>query len=499
MPALRLSVHALLIAASLAACGHDITSGPRAKTPRSNGAQRVTAPAPEESPDVRVADAVRRELEVDAAVDAERISVAVNEGVVELSGVVPHLLMAAAAISRAETVHGVRTVIDRMELARDGLDDDVVRARVEAALDADPAIEILAPSVRVIDGVVTLRGRVPSLADRQLAEQIARAVRGARDVVSQIEIRADPRADAEVLDAVQHALRADRWVDEWLLEVEVDDGVVAMRGVQPTAAAKRRAVNAAWVAGVRDVDATLVAVEPELAPAQRRPPEGYAYPDDAEIRSSISTVIGRDPRLRGDGVDVRVRDGIVTLRGRAETLDAQRAATQLAESVHGVWRVENELTVARARWVSDAALGTAIEEALGRAAAIDDDAVTAVVTDGVVTLTGRVQTPYARTVADDVIARIPGVRGLDNQIEAPAAREGPPADDVLLQDVIAHLDAHPYVDPSQVEVTVSQGEVMLRGTVSDWRAERDAIRAAQEAGATNVLDAIEVEEGPEVP
>src|SRR5690606_28494334 len=128
-----------------------------------------------------------------------------------------------AAIARAEMVHGVRAVVDRLEVPREGRSDGVVRAQVEEALRADPALEIAAPIVRVIDGVVTLRGAVSSHAMRELAERVARSVRGVRDVVSQLEIRSDPRSDAEIRSDVRQALRADRWVDEWLLEVEVSE------------------------------------------------------------------------------------------------------------------------------------------------------------------------------------------------------------------------------------------------------------------------------------
>jgi osmotically-inducible protein OsmY len=498
MPCFRVLL--VLSTVSLAACGHDAASTSRAKTPR----QVARAQAPDEETssapavtDERIEESVRAELEADPAVDAERVRIDVDEGVVELGGVVPHLLMVDAAIERAEMVHGVRAVVDRMEVPRDGRPDGVVLTRVQEALRAEPALEIVAPSVRVIDGVVTLRGVVSSDAMRQLAERIASSVRGARDVVSQLEIRAEGRSDAEIRSDVQRALRIDRWVDEWLLDVEVDEGVVAIEGVQPTAAAKRRAIAAAWVSGVRDVDATLVDVDPSLPPERRRPPPGYTYPNDDEIRSAITTTLQRDPRLRSSsGLEVEVREGIARLRGGVATLDARRRATELAESVHGVWRVENELTLRRPELVNDAELGQQVERALERAAAIDDEAVTATVHRGAVTLTGSVESPYSRVVAEEVIARIPGVRELDNQLEGPARPSAPPPDDVLLQNVIAHLEAHPYVDRGEIEVSVSHGEVMLRGRVTDWRAEREALRAAHEAGATSVLDDIDVVEGP---
>ena len=481
------------VAVLVVACGH--ASPPRAGAPQR--APRADAPA-EEPPieearleDERIADAVRGELAVDPAVDPSRLSVEVADGVVELRGEVPHLLMSDAAVERAEMVHGVRAVLDLTELPRTTRPDGVVRAQVEEALRAGeaPPDELV---VRVVDGVVTLRGSATSFAEKRLAERIARTVRGVREVVNQIEVRHVERDDAEILADVRAALRADRWVDEWLLTPEVDEGVVSLRGVQPTAAAKRRAIDAAWVEGVRAVDATLVEVEPELPPALRRPPAGHRYPDDAEIVRSIRTAIARDPRVAGAQVEASSQDGIVTLTGTVRSLAAREAAAETAETISGVWRVDNRLEVRARPAPTDAEIAREAERAIARAAAIDEDAVTVEVSRGVVTLLGSVATPYARIVAEEVIGRIPGVRGLDNRIEAPERAAPPLGDAELLQNVIAHLEAHPYVDRDRIQVTVANGEVMLRGQVEDWRAAREAVRAAYEAGATNVLDDIEV-------
>lgn len=486
----------VLMTATVAACGHDAPRAPEApptEPPRPTGAETE----PEEDADARLVEAVRGELLADPAVDAELVTITVDDGVVELGGQVPHLLMADAALERAAMVHGVRAVLDRMELPRSERDDAAIQRDVAQALRADPALRIAEPSVRVIEGVVTLRGKVGSFSERQQAIRIARAVRGARDVVSQLEIReVAGRSDAAILEDVRQALRADRWIDEWLLDVEVDRGVVSVRGAQPTAAAKQKISHAAWVPGVRDVDATLVRVDPELTPAQRRPPSGYTYPDDPEIRDSVRSALARDPRLGSAPIAVTVRDGHVHLGGEVPTLDARRAGAELAESVHGVWRVENDLRVRRLPRTDDEAIGRLVERALQRAAAIDAEAIEVDVRRGVVTLTGTVDSPHARTVAEDVVSRIPGVRELDNTLEPPPQRAGAIPDDVLLQNVIAHLEAHPYIDPGDVEIDVTRGEVMLRGRVVDWRAKREAIRAAHEAGAITVLDAIEVEEGP---
>ncbi len=484
-----------LSAMLLPACGG--APPPRRDTPRTARAASTEPAVAEplaEDGDVRIARSVRAELAVDPAVDPDAVEVDVTDGVVELRGEVPHLLMADAAIARAEMVHGVRAVIDLMELPRAPRADAVIRSDVEEALEAGAPEGARPLTVRVIDGVVTLRGEAASFAEKQLAERAARSVRGARDVVNQIEVRnAGPRADAEILDDVQRALRADRWVDEWLLTAEVDGGIVSLRGVQPTAAAKRRAIEDAWVSGVRSVDGTLVEVQPELSAEQRRPPPGYVYPDDTEILESIRLALARDPRLAESRVRPTVERGIVTLEGTVRSMAARTAAEEAAPGVAGVWRVDDRLSVGGAGR-ADAELQRSVDRALARAAAIDEDAVSARVERGVVILVGAVETPYARNVAEEVVSRIPGVRGIDDRIEAPPQRETPPTDEEIAQNVRAHLEAHPYVDARSVQVEVANGEVILHGQLDDWRAEREAVRAAYEAGATSVVEDIELRE-----
>lgn len=489
-----------LVAASLAACGHDPLRASRTQAPRSEGAPERDERARRErqaEEDARLARAVRGELEVDPAVDADVIAIEANDGVVELSGVVPYLSMADAAVARAQMVHGVVTVIDRLEPAPTGRPDARIRQDVEAALSEESALRLRNPVVRVIDGVVTLRGDAETYEDRQLAERLARAVRGARDVVSQIELVEHPtQSDAEIRDAVEHALWADRWVDEWLLEVEVDDGVVAIRGVQPTAAAKRRVSSAAWVRGVRDVDTTQLEVDPNLTPEQRRPPAGYRYANDAQIARAVNALFARDPHLRGRRLQVAVSNGDVRLSGRVPTLEARRIAAELAESVQGVWDVTNDLLVLRSRRLHEAELEQRVDRALARAAGVDAEALSIEVRGGTVKLMGSVQSPHSKLLVEEIVARVPGVRRLVNEIEAPEVIAEAPSDELLLQSVLAHLEAHPYVDAEDIEVTVSNGEVMLRGEVTDWRAKQEALRAAREAGATDVLDSLEVVEGP---
>ncbi|MFA5684659.1 MAG: BON domain-containing protein [Lysobacteraceae bacterium] len=68
--------------------------------------------------------------------------------------------------------------------------------------------------------------------------------------------------------------------------------------------------------------------------------------DDATITASVKTKLMEDTRTKAMDINVDTRDGVVTLRGGADSKAAKDAATALALDSSGVKRVNNEIVVA---------------------------------------------------------------------------------------------------------------------------------------------------------
>ena len=66
-------------------------------------------------------------------------------------------------------------------------------------------------------------------------------------------------------------------------------------------------------------------------------------PTDERIREDICQWMSEDPRLDARAIDVRVRDGEVTLEGQVEHRGARRLAEGIAAAVPGVRDVFNRL------------------------------------------------------------------------------------------------------------------------------------------------------------
>jgi hyperosmotically inducible protein len=66
---------------------------------------------------------------------------------------------------------------------------------------------------------------------------------------------------------------------------------------------------------------------------------------DDRISDQVRMRLATDPDVKGGALDVTVRDGLVTIKGRVDTEKGRDRATKLAKKVKGVKDVDNELVV----------------------------------------------------------------------------------------------------------------------------------------------------------
>jgi osmotically-inducible protein OsmY len=64
--------------------------------------------------------------------------------------------------------------------------------------------------------------------------------------------------------------------------------------------------------------------------------------DDA-ISDNVRQRLASDADVRGAALDVSVKDGIVTIKGRVHTEKGRKKATELTKKVKGVVNVDNQL------------------------------------------------------------------------------------------------------------------------------------------------------------
>jgi len=114
-----------------------------------------------------------------------------------------------------------------------------------------------------------------------------------------------------------------------------------------------------------------------------------------------------------------------------------------------------------------------------------------IVKDGVVTLTGTVDSYTKRWAAEDAAHRIRGVKAVANEIDVPWSGAGQRTDRDIAAAAVHALEWDAVVPIDKLDVTVSNGWVTIKGEV-DWQYQREDIdrvvrRLQGVKGVTNLV------------
>jgi hyperosmotically inducible protein len=104
--------------------------------------------------------------------------------------------------------------------------------------------------------------------------------------------------------------------------------------------------------------------------------------------------------------------------------------------------------------------------------ALKDDNIKIESKDGTVTLTGTVSEKSHKSLAQDTVASLPGVKSVDNELEVKGERHSENSDLWLKARVEMMLLFHRNVSATKTEVDVKDGTVTLRGN-ADSEAQRE--------------------------
>ena len=119
--------------------------------------------------------------------------------------------------------------------------------------------------------------------------------------------------------------------------------------------------------------------------------------------------------------------------------------------------------------------------------------------DGVVTLTGMVSKESHKSMAQEILASLPGVKSVDNRLEVKGAPPSANSDAWLSEKVKATLLFHRSVSASKIEVYVNEGIVTLRGeAASESQKELAAEYAKEVEGVREVKNEMTVSKTPEL-
>ncbi len=406
---------------------------------------------------------------------ASEISVETRGGVVKLMGEVDNLAARKFAVAEAKKVHGVRGVIDEINVVPVFRPDDQIAGEIRRRLDNSMAVDARSLAVAVHGGVVTLSGEIPDWNQKEEARLLASEVRGVKDIVDDSQVhRGEGISDERLAAESRAALQRDVYLDGLPISVAVHDGEITITGSVGNLYEKERAGRRIlWQHGVKSVRNEL-RVEPWENYGVR---EDVPVPTDAELKRDVAAELKTDLRLTPDEISVDAVAGHVMLFGSVPSLREKRIAERDARDVIGVAWVTNELIV-YPTYRDDSAIRDQIVFNLGTDPNLSKVNIGVSVDDGVVTLTGSVPDLYEKHRATDLTIDVMGVTRVVNEM---TVRPAPELTDAVLKHMVTQrLEedwkvAWVYED---IEVQVEQGTVILSGDVNAWSERQEAGRVA---------------------
>jgi osmotically-inducible protein OsmY len=476
--------------------------------------------------DSSITAAVEQGLIFERGIFPNYVDVSTSDGIVTLSGPAGNLLAKDRALKIAESIRGVRSVIDRLTVTPVARADADIRKDLLAALLQDPATESYQLTVSIKNAVATLSGRVSSYTDKQMTARIAKGVKGIKEVHNDVAINyVTKRTDAQIAADVKARLQWDIWINGDMISSGVQDGKVTLTGTVGTALSKSRAFDDAWVNGVMSVDESSLKVAPWARDDAQRKLK-YSIKSDAEIKQAIQAALRLDPRIAAFSPEVTVEGGMVILGGSVGNLKAKTSAEQDVKNTSGVMAVENLIKVRPSGASTDADIKAQLKAVFLWDPELDSSTIDLAVINHVAYLSGAVASGLQKAEAQDDASRTKGVISIVNHLKVEPVYEashygysdyldygwpyydqspyyfteviGPRAflsDETIKKNIEKSFFWSPFVRSKDIKVVVDGAVATLTGTVGTWIGWNEADKDARKGGATAVLNRVKVKQG----
>jgi osmotically-inducible protein OsmY len=207
--------------------------------------------------DEQITQDVLDELAWDPAVTIADLSVSTHHGRVRLNGTADTFGTKLEAEAAAYRVGGVTSVDNQIIVDPAALDlrsDAAIADDIRCALELDYQVPDERLSVSVIDGIVTLVGKVDWSYQRDTAEDDAAMILGVRGLVNEIIVNQPPASAVDISSGIVRAFARNAELYDDNIDVTTDGGHVTLSGTVATRSEYDLANEIAWMSpGVTSV------------------------------------------------------------------------------------------------------------------------------------------------------------------------------------------------------------------------------------------------------
>lgn len=435
--------------------------------------------------DGMITDAITNNLISSDLVDIELITIQTDAGIVTFEGEVQNILSKEKATEIAEHTRGVRSVINKLIVTPVAKTDIELEAHISSALTFDNAVNAENIGVSVDDGFVSLTGEAASYTEKQLAETITKKIEGVGAVENSIAITySGNRSDADIKADIENRFKIDTYIEENDIHIHVNDGMVTLSGEVESIGKKNYLYRQAYVAGVEKVNADGLIINYFMAEDSKKEDPVTEMSNDM-VENAVNDALLYDDRTNPFTIYVDVDGHVATLSGAVDNITAKIAAGQNAKNTVGVSKVFNNIVVVSDNYPDDKKIEKNLRSAIEWNPLLDEEEISVNVDDHVAVLNGKVKSFFEKSFAEEAAAGIFGVISIVNNLKV-AGNTAVLKDEELKDMVEYELFWSTSVDREDIDISVDEGEVTLKGTVDSWKEYESAVEETFDAGATAV-------------
>lgn len=212
-------------------------------------------------------------------------------------------------------------------------------------------------------------------------------------------------------------------------------------------------------------------------------------PSDRSISESVQAQLQASPYVSTDSLNIETTNGIVTLSGSTDNLLSKERASEISEAITGVISVVNNLKITSER--TDEAIKEDVVRTLSTDPATERWEISVEVNNGLVSLTGNVDSWQEKQLAGTIVSGVKGVEHINNNILVSVndARE----DTEIAAEVSRTLMFDSRIHDNLIEISVENDTVRLAGSIGSAREKRLATEKAYVEGVDSVIaDSLQV-------
>lgn len=200
--------------------------------------------------------------------------------------------------------------------------------------------------------------------------------------------------------------------------------------------------------------------------------------NDETIKRNVIDELYWDSRVDASEIKAEVSNGTVKLEGSVPTYGSKLVARNDAWNIEGVRSVINDLNVRYKMEIpDDGKIKKNVEERLLWNLYLNSSKIDTEVDNGIVTLSGTVDSYWKKKTAESEAERLLGVIDVDNKLGVVPTEDF--VDEDIAKDIVDSLHRNINVPSQEVNVNVENGHVNLTGRVPTWNAFYSAQKVAE--------------------